>query len=195
MNFTESELWPLVGLPLLIFVARLCDVSLSTVRIILVVRGQRRLAPLIGFVEILIWLVALSQVMQNLDRPVNFVAYAAGFAAGTYVGILLEGKLGVGLLAVRIITDEDASALMELLSARGFGVTSFAARGIKGRVRLLFTVIRRRDLKRILEVIRQRHPQAFVSISDVRSASEGYIDRTPFTFGFPRLLSFARKGK
>ncbi len=194
MNLFDSQLWPLVGIPFLIFTARLCDVTLATLRIIFVVRGRRKIAPFIGFVEILIWLVALSQVMQHLDRPINFVAYAAGFATGTYVGMLLESKLGVGLLAVRIITGEDASDLMEALGGERFGVTSFAARGLKGNVRLLFTVVRRKDLPRLMQLVRQSHPQAFVSISDVRSVREGYIDRPSYAFGVGRLFDW-RKGK
>jgi uncharacterized protein YebE (UPF0316 family) len=162
--------------PLLIFTARLCDVTLSTVRILFVARGLRYVAPLVGFVEILIWLVAISQALQHLDHPLNYVAYAAGFAAGTYAGMFVEGKLALGLVTVRIITEEDATDLVERLRGARFGVTSFSARGsVGGRVRLLLTVAQRRDLDRVLEVVRETHPQAFVSVSDVRTASEGYI--------------------
>jgi uncharacterized protein YebE (UPF0316 family) len=194
VSFFQGDLWTLVGIPLLIFTARLCDVTLATLRIIFVVRGRRNIAPFIGFVEILIWLVALSQVMEHLDRPINFVAYAAGFATGTYVGMLLEGKLGIGLLAVRIITGEDAVDLMDALGAERFGVTSFAARGLKGNVRLLLTVVRRRDLPRLMQLVRQSHPQAFVSISDVRSVREGYLDPPSYAAGLGRMFDW-RKGK
>ena len=101
---TGSELWPLVGLPLLIFLARAADVTLGTVRIILISRGHSKVAPLVGFVEILIWLIALTQVMQHLDRPINYVAFAGGVAAGTWMGIYVEGKIALGLVAVRAIT-------------------------------------------------------------------------------------------
>lgn len=171
----QEQLWVLVGLPFLIFLARMTDVALGTVRIIFVSRGLRKVAPLIGFFEILVWLIAISQVLQHLDRPVNFIAYAAGFATGTYVGILLEEKLGIGLLALRVITEEDASELTDELREARFGVTSFAARGVQGRVRLLFTILQRKDLDRAMEIVRRCNPQAFVSVSDVRAASEGYI--------------------
>lgn len=185
---TESTLWPLVGVPLLIFAARLVDVSLGTVRIILVARGHRKVAPLVGFVEILAWLVALSQVMQHLDRPINYLAFAGGFAAGTYVGMWVEGRLALGLVAMRIIATDDASELIEALRRAHVGVTSVAARGIKGRVRLVFTVIRRKELRRVQELVRELQPKAFVSVSDVRSASEGYLPGE-------RLAGRSRAGK
>lgn len=172
---TESALWPLVGVPLLILLARTTDVTLGTVRIILVARGHRKVAPLVGFFEILVWLVALAQVMQHLDRPINYLAFAGGFAAGTYLGMWVESKLALGLVAVRVIATRDASDLIEGFKKAEMGVTSLAARGIHGRVRLLFTVIRRKDLKRAMELIRTSQPQAFVSVSDVRSAREGYL--------------------
>ncbi|HMB52787.1 MAG TPA: DUF2179 domain-containing protein [Thermoanaerobaculia bacterium] len=170
-----DSLWPLVGIPALIFLARMSDVTLGTLRIIFVSRGLVRLAPFVGFVEVLVWLVAITQVLQHLDHPVNYVAYAAGFATGTWAGIQIEARLGLGLMALRVITDEDASELTEALRAARFGVTTVAARGIRGKVRLLFTILQRNDLERALEIVRDLHPSAFVSISDVREASEGFI--------------------
>lgn len=162
--------------PLLILVARMCDVTLSTVRILFISRGLRALAPLVGFVEILIWLVAISTALEHLDHPVNYIAYAAGFAAGTWAGMAVEDKLALGLVAVRIITREDAAELVERLRDARFGVTSFAARGaVGGRTRLLFTVVRRSDLDPLLELVRETNPRAFVSVSDVRTAQEGFI--------------------
>lgn len=192
----SEEIWALGVLPLLIFLARMTDVALGTIRIIFVSRGLKKLAPLIGFFEILIWLTALSQVMQHLDRPLNFLAYAAGFSTGTWAGMLLEGKLGFGLLTLRIITEEDASILTEELRDARFGVTSFAARGVQGRVRLLFTILQRQDLERALDIVRRRHPRAFVSVSDVRSASEGFIQPRRPLIGLPPFRGDGlRKGK
>jgi uncharacterized protein YebE (UPF0316 family) len=188
---TDSPLWPLLGIPLLIFLARTSDVSLSTLRIILVSRGHRRIAPLVGFGEVLIWLAALTQVLQHLDRPINFLAYAGGFAAGTWVGMLIEERLALGLVSLRVIAENDASGLIHDLSEAHFGVTSFAARGVQGRVRLIFTVLRRRDLPRALELVRRSQPRAFISISDVREAREGVL---PPARGFG-LGQIWRKGK
>lgn len=167
----------IVGTTALIFVARLCDVSLSTLRIILVSRGMRRIAPFIGFFEVLIWLVAVGQVMQHLDHWVSYVAYAGGFACGTWIGLFLESKIALGLLAVRVITADDAADLVSRLRAERFAVTDFAARGIQGNVRLLFMVIHRKDLRHLLAVVREMQPKAFVSTSDVRSVSEGFLPK------------------
>jgi len=194
VTFLDSPWWPLVGLPVVIFTLRMTDVALGTLRIILVSRGQRAVAPLVGFFEILVWLLALSQVMRHLDSPVNYVAYAAGFAFGTWAGIAIEGKLALGLVSLRIITDEDASDLTEPLREAHFGVTSFAARGVKGRVRLLFTILRRRDLDHALAIVRAAHPDAFVSVSDVRSASEGYIPGARRGLA-AKVAAGARRGK
>ncbi|MBU0762379.1 MAG: hypothetical protein KKD39_05085, partial [Candidatus Altiarchaeota archaeon] len=94
--------WVLV--PFLIFCARICDVTIGTVKVILITKGMRRLSPFLGFIEVLIWIVTISKVMENLNNPVNYVAYAAGFASGTYVGMLVEDRLALGTAMVRVIT-------------------------------------------------------------------------------------------
>jgi uncharacterized protein YebE (UPF0316 family) len=190
---SSFDLWALIGIPLLIFFARVTDVSLGTMRIVLVSRGQRSLAPLVGFLEILVWLVALGQVIQNLDRPLNYLAYAGGYATGTWFGLLLDEKLALGLLSVRIITRQDATELIENLRRAQFGVTSVAARGLSGRARLIFTIVRRRDLRRLQEIIRKTNPQAFVSVSDVKQADDAYLG--PGTGAYPRMLAIFRRGK
>jgi len=191
MSPTEIHSWSIIGIPLLIFGARVMDVSLGTIRIVMVSRGNRSLAPILGFFEILVWLVALSQVVQHLDRPVHYLAYAAGFAAGTWVGLLVEDKMALGLLAVRIVTDTDATDLVTKLSKRDFGVTSFAAKGVMGHVRFLLTIIRRRDFRGLQRIVEETHPDAFVSISDVRVASRGQFPQRPG--GLRSRLEFMRK--
>lgn len=186
-----DDLWPLV-LPLLIFCARLGDVTLSTLRIILVSRGMKHLAPFIGFFEVTIWLFAITQVMKHLDHWYNIVAYAAGFSAGTWVGIWLEERLALGLLSVRVITTDDASDLLERLRDERFGVTDFAARGVRGNVRLIFSVIQRKDLERMREIVRSVHPKAFISVADVRSVSEGFIPPASGPLG--ALAGWFRRG-
>lgn len=185
MFFPDSELFRLVVLPALVFVARIVDVSIGTMRIIYISRGIKAVASLCGFFEVLIWLVAITQIMQALNNWIMYAAYAAGFAAGNYVGILIEAKLAVGLVAVRVITTEDASALIAHLRERRYGVTTMAARGVSGKVRLIFTIVKRRDAKTVLEGVRQFNPRAFVSIEDVRMVSEG-------TFPVPGLGSSRR---
>lgn len=187
----ENELFALVGVPILIFLGRMTDVTLGTLRIILISRGLRRMAPVVGFLEVMVWLLVLTTVIDQLDSPLNFIAYAAGFACGTWAGMIVENRIALGLLAVRVITDSDASDLLADLRAAQFGVTDFAARGLQGKVRFILTILPRRDLGRLLEVVRRRHADAFVSISDVRAASEGFNVQSP-PFG-QRMMSSLRK--
>ncbi|HBY19275.1 MAG TPA: hypothetical protein DEH00_08925, partial [Candidatus Marinimicrobia bacterium] len=135
-------------------------------------------APLLGFFEVLIWLVAISQIIQNLSNWVNYVAYATGFALGNYIGMILEERLAMGMVAIRIITQEDADDLVAEIQKQNIGTTSLAAKGMKGHVRLIFSIIKRKDQDIVLNLIRRYNPMAFVSISDVRSVQEGYFPRT-----------------
>jgi uncharacterized protein YebE (UPF0316 family) len=185
--------WGPWGLAVFIFAARIVDVTLGTLRIIFVARGNRVLAPLFGFVEVIIWLVAIGQVVQNLSHPLAYVAWAGGFAVGTWVGISIENRMAVGLLAVHVITREDATDLMEALNTSQYGVTSMGARGIAGRVRLLLTVIHRQDLRAVTEIVRRLHPGAFISVGDVRAAREGIFRPAP-SLGH-RLWNLVRKGR
>jgi uncharacterized protein YebE (UPF0316 family) len=180
----------------LIFCARILDVSVGTVRIIALSRGRRWQATVLGFFESLIWLIAIRQILANLTNPFAYLGYAGGFAAGTYTGMLLEERLAMGLLAIRVITREDASELLRHLNAHDYGVTSVSARGAGGRVRLVLSVIRRKELDRVLEMVERFHPGAFVSISDVRAVSAGIfpIGRSG-QLRSTRFLGLLRKGK
>lgn len=192
MDWLGSDLFGLAVVPVLIFLGRLTDVTLGTLRIILIGRGMRKMAPLVGFLEVLVWLLVLTTVIEHLDRPLNFIAYAAGFAAGTYAGMYVEGKIALGLVAVRVITEADCSDLLARLREERFGATDFAARGLQGRVRFILTILPRRDLDRLIDLVRQLHPHAFVTVSDVRAASEGYIVKRPRSFT-RRMVQSVRK--
>ncbi len=169
----DPEVYAWVILPLMVFGARVLDVSLGTLRIIFISRGRRKLAPLLGFFEVLIWIVVVSQVMQNLHSPLAFIAYAAGFATGNYVGMWIEDKLAIGTLIVRVIVPQDAAQLTTQLSAGGYGVTSVDARGSTGQVTLIYTVVKRKDLPDVMTIIQNTYPKAFTSVEEVRSTYEG----------------------
>lgn len=188
---TSADLWPLLGIPLLIFLARTADVALGTVRIILISRGQRAIAPLVGAVEVSIWLAALSQVLAHLGRPQNFIAYAGGFAFGTWAGMLLEERLALGLVAVRAITRDDATDLIAVLRNAQFGVTTVAATGVHDHVQLVYSVVPRKEVERLVGLIKKHQPRAFISINDVRSAKEGYFP--PPSYSYRSLLTLLRK--
>ncbi|UCD86181.1 MAG: DUF2179 domain-containing protein [Deltaproteobacteria bacterium] len=172
-TLTDGELFRYLILPLLIFSARVVDVSLGTLRIIYLSRGFKLFAAICAFFEILIWLAAITQIFQHLSNFIMYIAYAAGFATGSYVGITIENKLAVGFVAVRIITQKDANELVGHLREMDYGVTTATASGISGSVRLVFTIIRRKDLNEIIDIIRQFNPKAFFSVEDVRAVKEG----------------------
>ncbi|MDZ7820765.1 MAG: DUF2179 domain-containing protein [Candidatus Marinimicrobia bacterium] len=162
-------------IPLLIMLARICDVSIGTIRIIFVSRGERLLASVMGFIEVLIWIVVVSQIINNMGCWVNYLAYAAGFAIGNYLGITLENHLAMGMVAMRVITNKPADKLIENLKQEYHGVTSIAASGKSGEVRLLFAVIKRKDIPFFLEVVDKYNPKAYVSVEDVRTLSKSHI--------------------
>jgi uncharacterized protein YebE (UPF0316 family) len=125
--FFDSEVFNWIIMPILIFVARVADVSIGTIRIIFVSKGMKLLAPLCGFFEILIWLIAIGKVFQNFTNPIYYIAYAGGFATGNYVGIIIEERLAIGLCVIRTVTRRDATNLIEFLRAAGYGVTTMDA--------------------------------------------------------------------
>ncbi len=171
--FYHSEIFKLIVIPLLIFLARICDVTLDTARIIYVSRGMKLLAPLIGFFEVLIWLLSITQIMHNLTNVVYYIAYAGGFAMGNFIGIYIEERMAIGTVVIRIITQKDASKLVGFLKGDGYGVTYIDAQGTLGPVKIVFTIIKRRDVGRVIGIIRKFNPLAFFTIEDIRSVREG----------------------
>lgn len=164
----DSGALALVLLPVLVFFARIIDVSIGTLRIIFVSRSLKGWAAVLGFFESLIWVLAISQVMQNLTNVLTYLAFALGFATGNYVGVLIEERIALGSLIVRIITRKDAAVLTEHLWKAGYGVTNLRARGETGPVQLIFTVCRRRNLQDVLALVKRFNPRAFYTIEDVR---------------------------
>jgi uncharacterized protein YebE (UPF0316 family) len=123
-----------VYLPLIVFATRILDVTLGTMRIIFLSRGRKYLAPLLGFVEVLIWITVVSQIVGGAKNIVAYIAYAAGFAAGNYIGMMIEDKLAIGTLVVRIILSQDGKTLIESLYGAGYGVTYVDGHGATGPV-------------------------------------------------------------
>lgn len=171
--FIDSPMFTWVVLPFLIFLARACDVSIGTVRILLLSRGNRLLAPILGFFEMLIWLLAIRQIFLNLTNVACYVAFATGFAMGNYVGVLLEGKLAVGIEVIRVITKQDGVPLIDFLKSKGYGVTSVDAQGTTGKVNIIYTIVNRRDHQDVINIIRRFNPKAFFSVEDIKTVSEG----------------------
>lgn len=162
-----------VVLPLVVFFARIGDVSLATMRIMLLMSGRRQIAPLLGMLEALIWILAIGQIIRSVNSPLAYLAYAAGFGAGTYVGMWIEGRLALGKVIVRVITRRDATELIKVLMQSRFGFTNIVAEGRKGNVNVIFSVVQRKDLPELVQLIESYNPKAFYTIENVRYASSG----------------------
>ncbi|MCE5279882.1 MAG: DUF2179 domain-containing protein [Planctomycetaceae bacterium] len=158
-------------LPVLIFAARVVDVSLGTLRVLFLSRGMKLLAPVVGFFEVLIWITAIAQVVRNLDNVICFFAYAGGYGLGTFVGLMIEEKLAMGTIILRVIPQVRGEELVEELRRRNHRVTCIDAQGALGKVNVIFSVIRRGDLPEVLDVVKSFNPQAFYTVEDVRRAN------------------------
>lgn len=187
-NFYESAIFIYFLIPFLIFVARIIDVSIGTIRIVMISKGQKFWAPFLGFFEVLVWLLAISRIFANLDNWVCYVAYAAGYSAGTYIGLRIEEKLALGIVKIQIITQKSADLLIEKLKASGHRITSHDAMGGSVDVSIIYSIIKRTDLYKVVEQIKTYNPKAFYSIEDVRFVSHGIY---PVKLAFRRF----RKGK
>lgn len=162
-------------IPLLIFLARIVDVTIGTARVIFVSRGYKILAATTGFFEVLIWLLAIGQIMQNLDNPLCYIAYASGFSLGNYIGIHLTEKMSLGTVLVQVLTNRDATALVEALKVGEYGVTAVQAQGAFQPVKLIFTIVPRSQLARVLAIIKQHNPKSFYTIQDIGSMAKGFF--------------------
>lgn len=168
----SAEAFSFVFLPLLIFVARIADVSINTVRIIYVLGGRRWTATLLGFFESFIWLMAIRQIFEHLDNWICYVAYPGGFAFGIYVGMLMEERIAYGKVIVRIITRKEVNELIGYLNKNKFRFTHVNAIGPDGHENLVFTVLQRESLENLLDTLRVILPTAFYPVEKVNRAAE-----------------------
>jgi uncharacterized protein YebE (UPF0316 family) len=174
-EFLNSDIYKWVVLPLLIFIARMSDVTLATLRNIFLSKSVKYIVPFMGFFEALIWLLAISQIMKSLgdNNPFYFLAYAAGYSMGIFVGIKIEERLALGIQVMRIITNHDYDELVSALRASNFGTTIIDGHGSKGPVKIILTVFKRKDFPVVQSLIKELHPSAFYSVEDIRNASHG----------------------
>ncbi|RPI46637.1 MAG: DUF2179 domain-containing protein [Bacteroidetes bacterium] len=166
-------------LPILILMARIVDVSMDTIRVILVAKGYRKYAPFVGFFQALVWVITITRVMVNLENWTTYVGYAAGFGLGTYIGMRIEEKLALGHELIRVITRSDARQLIENLRSKGYRVTFATGHGREGEVGILYIILQRKAIKEVIEIIKQFNPKAFYTIEDMRFVSNGtYLPRS-----------------
>jgi uncharacterized protein YebE (UPF0316 family) len=168
----SEALFSYVILPFLIFLARITDVSINTIRIIYVLGGRRLTATLLGFFESFIWLMAIRQIFEHLDNWVCYIAYPAGFASGILVGMLIEERIAYGKVIVRIITRRDVTPLLNYLNQKKNRYTRVNAEGPDGHENLVFTVLQREHLEELLVTLRDILPSAFYTVEKVNRAAE-----------------------
>jgi len=177
-------------LPVLIFLARVCDVSIGTVRIIFVIRGNKFIAAVLGFFEVTIWIFAVSAVIANItSSPIGVIAYGLGFAAGTLVGMVIEEKLAIGTQMIRVVNVDMRRGVVRFLRNRGFLVTEVQATGGTGKAELCFLVVPRKKTHRVLEMLQHYNPRAFITVEDVRHTAGS---TTLFKAQASRLQMFRR---
>jgi len=190
MEFSEifgSDGFRLVIIPLLIVIARIVDVSLGTLRIIFVSKGMKYLAPSLGFIEVIVWLLAIGQIMQNLSNVVNYVAYGLGFALGNYLGILIEEKIAMGFVVLRVITRKSAQELKRYFSHCGYRYTLLDAMSDEGPVNVIYISVKRKNLKDMICNVKRYNPQAFYTVEDLKTVSGNVLAPNRRRYG-PRIL-------
>ena len=166
----EAIAWTLA-----IFFARLTDVSMCTFRRILIIRGRRGIASLSAVFEIMIWVLAVSRVITQLDKIYYMVAFAMGFASGNYLGSYIEEKIALGHMFAYIVPRKRSGDLDRRLRESGFGVTVTYGSGLKGPGPVYNVLFRRKDTQRLLDIIRKYDKNAFYTLMDVRAERGGYI--------------------
>ncbi|MFB6341584.1 DUF2179 domain-containing protein [Saccharicrinis sp. FJH2] len=191
---TDSFMYTYILIPLLIFLARIADQSIGTLRIIFVSKGFKAIGPMLGFFEVIIWLLAMGQIMQHLNNVWCYLAYGGGFATGNYIGMLLEERLSLGTVLVRIIPKKDTTKLIENLKNEKFGVTYLDAKGGKGPVNIILTIVKRKQLPRVINIINEHNPNAFYTIEELKTVNEGVIPLETNKTIFKRLTQ-SRKNK
>ena len=161
--------------PLFIYFLRITDVSLDTLRVLFIVRNKKLLVPLIGFVEVSIWVFAVAVVVRNLASPLHIIAYAGGFATGNFIGMLLEERLALGLATVRTMVKHGGAELATTLREGNFAVTEMDGRGRDGPVEVLYSVITRRRVAPYIETVRRVAPDSFLVVEEPRLIRGGFL--------------------
>lgn len=170
--FTIFEAYPWL-LPVMIFFGRICDVTLGTLRIIFVSKGEKYKAPIVGFFEVFIWVVIISQIFSQANSLVAYVAYAAGYAAGNYVGILVENRIAFGYQLLRVYTKKEALELIKVLNSKDIGATFVKGEGAVSQVHIVEIVIGRKSLNEVIGIISDFDSKVFYLVEDIRYKKEG----------------------
>ncbi|SHE77683.1 DUF2179 domain-containing protein [Clostridium fallax] len=161
---------------IVIFISKIIEVSLTTIRTVMITRGEKLIASVIGFFEVVIWLLIVGDVLEGIqDDPWKMLAYALGFACGNYIGSIIEEKLAIGLLTINVIVSEkDGKAMMNLLRNAGLGVTILDASGLKENKKVLIIHAKRKRKDEIISLIENSNIKAVISVTDTKTVYGGY---------------------
>jgi uncharacterized protein YebE (UPF0316 family) len=170
-NFLSLSAWTAAGM---IFALRVLDMSLDTLRVLVVMRGRKAIAWVLGFFQSAIFVVAITSVLSNLDNPLNVLGYAAGFATGNVIGMLIEEKLAIGHVQLSIVSPGRGAAVAERLRAEGYAITEIPARGKDGMVTLLNASVLRKNVDKVHALVNQVDEMAFITSEDVRPVRRGF---------------------
>ena len=166
--------WTALGKALIIFMLRITDVSMGTIRTTMIMRGQRKWAALIGFVEVSIWVVAISQVITNLDSILSVIGYSGGFASGTLLGMWIEDKVALGHSHMNIISMAKGSEIAHHIREAGFGATRLQAEGKSGPVSVVNVIVPRKKVAAIIRLVNEIDATAFVTVEEARKVLRGF---------------------
>ena len=169
--FMSAHVW--LG-ALLIFLGRVINMSLDTVRVFMSVRGRKGLAWILGFFQTVIYVLLFAFIIQDITNLINMIAYAGGFATGNVVGMWIEGRMAVGHLHVRVISPSRGAAISERLRDEGFAVTEISGRGKDGMVTLLNVSVLRKNAQQVENIICEVDENAFISAEELRPIQRGF---------------------
>lgn len=172
--FSIPLTWQVIGGALLIFVLRIIDMSMETLRMIFTMRDKNWLVWVIGFIRSVIFILVFASVLENMNNILNLVAYSAGFATGNVVGMWLEKRMAIGFAEVRVISSKWGSAIINILRERDFAVTEIPARGKDGAVTMLTCSVLRKNVPELKELVREVDEEAFITTEDVYSVRSGF---------------------
>jgi uncharacterized protein YebE (UPF0316 family) len=189
-EFLASDIYRWVVLPLYIFTGGMVYVALATLRNVFIARNLRKIVPLVGFVEVLVWLTAVSSTIKNLNNIACYFSFAAGYSMGIYIGLAIEARLALGLQVIRIITNQDPTELLNALRNANMGTTMLDGSGSKGPVKVIFTTVKRKDVQQVSDIITLHNPNAFYTVEDIRQANQGVFpnQQGPGRFSFLKAL-------
>lgn len=176
MDFLMNLEGPL--LYLIIFFAKIIEVSISTIRVVFIGKGERAKGAILGFVEIMIWLVVVSSVLNNItEDPIKMLIYAAAFSLGNYLGVTIESKIAVGLASIQVVVNEKSGDILaDILREQGYGVTIIEGKGKNESIKnLLFIQLKRKKIPEAVKLVKQHNPEAYITVNDIKSMVGGYI--------------------